>query len=157
MRLSGNGRSGNTRGSDAGSVRRCTGWGASPAAIPTCLSCGGRACGRRVGWRSGMRRESHVRCWEGGGVRPPSATRRFAGGRGVAVEVAAERLQPDLVGEVGERELAQLLRGGLTRDPSAHDTRLAHRYVERARRDDDGGDRLVSIKRDELSGGAGVE
>src|SRR3954468_4904981 len=81
----------------------------------------------------------------------------FAGGRGIAVEVAAERLQPDLVGEVGERELAQLLRGGLTRDPSAHDTRLAHRHVERARRDDDGGDRLVSIKRDELSGGAGVE
>src|SRR4051812_48492645 len=78
MRLSGNGRSGSTRGSDAGSVRRCTGWGASPAAIPTCSSCGGRACGRRVECRSRMRRESHVRVWEGGGVQVPSATRLAA-------------------------------------------------------------------------------
>src|SRR3954467_2399707 len=75
MRLSGNGRSGNTRGSDAGSVRPCTGWGASPAAIPTYLSCGSRACGRRLECRSRMRRESHVRFWEGGGVQVPSATR----------------------------------------------------------------------------------
>ena len=75
MRLSGNGRSGSTRGSGAGSVRRCTGWGASPAAIPTCSSCGGRACGRRLECRSRMRRESHVRFWEGGGVQVPSATR----------------------------------------------------------------------------------
>src|SRR3954471_7211316 len=75
MRLSGNGRSGSTRGSGAGSVRRCTGWGASPAAIPTCSSCGGRACGRRLECRSRMRRESHVRFWEGGGVQFPSATR----------------------------------------------------------------------------------
>src|SRR4051812_32803675 len=75
MRLSGNGRSGSTRGSGAGNVRRCTGWGASPAAIPTCSSCGGRACGRRLECRSRMRRESHVRFWEGGGVQVPSATR----------------------------------------------------------------------------------
>src|SRR3954447_9860073 len=75
MRLSGNGRSGSTRGSGAGNVRRCTGWGASPAAIPTCSSCGGRACGRRLECRSRMRRESHVRFWEGGGVQFPSATR----------------------------------------------------------------------------------
>src|SRR3954468_2173945 len=74
MRLSGNGRSGSTRGSDAGNMRRCTGWGASPAAIPTCSSCGGRACGRRLECRSRMRRESHVRFWEGGGVQVPSAT-----------------------------------------------------------------------------------
>src|SRR3954470_18206290 len=50
-------------------------WGASPAAIPTCSSCGGRACGRRLECRSRMRRESHVRFWEGGGVQVPSATR----------------------------------------------------------------------------------
>src|SRR3954452_8314453 len=79
MRLSGNGRSGNTRGSDAGSVRPCTGWGASPAAIPTCSSCGSRACGRRLECRSRMRRESHVRFWEGGGVQVPSATRLVIG------------------------------------------------------------------------------
>src|SRR3954470_24178369 len=75
MRLSGNGRSGSTRGSGAGIVRRCTGSGASPAAIPTCSSCGSRACGRRVGGRSRMRGESHVRFWEGGRVQVPSATR----------------------------------------------------------------------------------
>src|SRR3954454_22671988 len=79
MRLSGNGRSGSTRGSGAGNVRRCTGWGASPAAIPTCSSCGGRACGRRLECRSRMRRESHVRFWEGGGVQVPSATRLVVG------------------------------------------------------------------------------
>src|SRR3954451_3897477 len=79
MRLSGNGRSGSTRGSGAGNVRRCTGWGASPAAIPTCSSCGGRGCGRRVEGRRRMRRESHVRFWEGGGVQVPSATRLVIG------------------------------------------------------------------------------
>src|SRR3954463_14378142 len=79
MRLSGNGRSGSTRGSGAGNVRRCSGWGASPAAIPTCSSCGGRACGRRLECRSRMRRESHVRFWEGGEVQFPSATRPIVG------------------------------------------------------------------------------
>ena len=41
---------------------------------PDLLSCGGRACGRRLECRSRMRRESHVRFWEGGGVQVPSAT-----------------------------------------------------------------------------------
>src|SRR3954463_10854015 len=76
MRLSGNGRSGNTRGSDAGSVRPCTGWGASPAAIPTCLSCGGRGGGRGGG---GGRRG-------GGGAPPP-----FLEGGGVSRRVLRGR------------------------------------------------------------------
>src|SRR3954464_9361573 len=54
-------------------------WGASAAAIPTCSSCGSRACGRRLECRSRMRRESHVRFWEGGGGQVPSATRLVVG------------------------------------------------------------------------------
>ena len=53
--------------------------GASPAAIPTCSFFGDRACGQRLECRSRMRRESHVRFWEGGGVRLPSATRPING------------------------------------------------------------------------------
>src|SRR3954469_12440533 len=106
MRLSGNGRSGSTRGSGAGNVRRCTGWGASPAAIPTCSSCGGRACGRRLECRSRMRRESHVRFWEGGGVQFPSATRLV-----MAFETFPDATR--VLGVLGKR----LARYGLTLHP----------------------------------------
>src|SRR3954464_12606586 len=58
----------------AESVRPCTGWGASPAAIPTCLSCGSRACGRRLECRSRMRRAPHVLVRSGRGVQVPYAT-----------------------------------------------------------------------------------
>src|SRR6516162_3996905 len=76
MRLSHDGRSGSSSGSNVENVRRCTGWGASRGGTPTCLSCGSSACDRRLERRSRMRREFHVRFCEGGGVRFLSATRR---------------------------------------------------------------------------------
>src|SRR5208283_5776671 len=75
MRLSHDGRVGSSSGSSVENARRCTGWGASRGGTPTCLSCGGSACDRRLECRSRMRREFHVRFSEGGGVRAPSATR----------------------------------------------------------------------------------
>src|SRR6516164_6185181 len=75
MRLSHDGRSGSSSGSNVENARRCTGWGASRGGTPTCLSCGSSACDRRLECRSRMRREFHVRFCEGGGVRAPSATR----------------------------------------------------------------------------------
>jgi Integrase core domain len=62
-------------GSNAENVRRCTGWDASRGGTPNCLSCGNKACGRRLGSKSRMTRERHVRFREGGRVRFPSATR----------------------------------------------------------------------------------
>src|SRR6516164_5925240 len=79
MRLSHDGRSGSSSGSNVENARRCTGWGASRGGTPTCLSCGSSACDRRLECRSRMRREFHVRFCEGGGVRAPSATRHFFG------------------------------------------------------------------------------
>src|SRR6516165_5220152 len=76
MRLSHDGRSGSSSGSNVENARRCTGWGASRGGTLTCLSCGSSACDRRLECRSRMRREFHVRCCEGEGVRFPSATRR---------------------------------------------------------------------------------
>ena len=46
---------------------------------PSCSSCGNSARGRRLGGRSRMRREFHVRFCEGGGVQLSSATRLIVG------------------------------------------------------------------------------
>jgi hypothetical protein len=73
------GRTGNTSGGDVGRVRRCTGWGASRDRTPRSWSCGNTASSPRLASRSRMRRESHVRFCEGGGVRFPSATRLMKG------------------------------------------------------------------------------
>ena len=75
MKLSGNGRDGNSNGFDVGSAHPCTGWGALRGGIQIYLSCGSSAYDRRLKCRSRMRRESHVRFCEGGRVRLPSATR----------------------------------------------------------------------------------
>src|SRR5262249_48304376 len=78
-RLSPDGRDGNTSGSSAENEHRCTGWEASHDGTPTCSSCGSSVCGRRLEGRSRMRRESHVRFFEGGRGRFPSATRLIVG------------------------------------------------------------------------------
>src|SRR6516165_1294716 len=89
MRLSADGRSGSSSGSNVENARRCTGWGASRGGTPTCSSCGSSACDRRLEGRSRMRREFHVRFCEGGGVRAPSATRLVILSRGHAAEALA--------------------------------------------------------------------
>jgi hypothetical protein len=60
---------------NAENERRCTGWGASGDGTPNCLSCGNKACDRRLGGKSRMTRECHVRIRECGGVQFLSATR----------------------------------------------------------------------------------
>ena len=65
---------GNSSGSDAGNVRRCTGSVASRGESQPCLCTGSSAFGPRPQCKSRMRRELHVRFCEGGGVRLPSAT-----------------------------------------------------------------------------------
>src|SRR6516164_8925901 len=93
MRLSHDGRSGSSSGSNVENARRCTGWGASRGGTPTCLSCGSSACDRRLECRSRMRREFHVRFCEGGGVRAPSATRLVILCRRGKGEEALQRLR----------------------------------------------------------------
>src|SRR5262249_1763777 len=62
-------------GSNAENARRCTGWDASRGGTPSCLFCGNKACGRRLGGKSRMTRERPVRICEGGEGRFLSATR----------------------------------------------------------------------------------
>src|SRR5262245_41545396 len=75
MRPSDAGRDGSSSGSNAESVRRCTGWGASRDGTPSCLSCGNTAYARRLEGKSRMTRERPVRICESGEVRFLSATR----------------------------------------------------------------------------------
>src|SRR5664279_2719592 len=133
MRLSHDGRSGSSSGSNVENARRCTGWGASRGGTPTCLSCGSSACDRRLECRSRMRRESHVRFCEGGGVRAPSATRLIfdplhylalieqkinaldqaaplAGWRLPEEFMTLRRLMEARMGKQGKREFVQVLR-----------------------------------------------
>src|SRR6516225_7388638 len=93
MRLSHDGRSGSSSGSNVENARRCTGWGASRGGTLTCLSCGSSACDRRLECRSRMRREFHVRFCEGEGVRFPSATRLVILCRRGKAEEALRRLR----------------------------------------------------------------
>src|SRR6516165_1041250 len=93
MRLSADGRSGSSSGSNVENARRCTGWGASRGGTLTCLSCGSSACDRRLECKSRMRREFHVRFCEGGGVRAPSATRLVILCRRGKAEEALQRLR----------------------------------------------------------------
>src|SRR5215831_18868389 len=75
MRPSDVGRDGSTSGSSAENARRCNGWDALRGGTPSCLSCGNKACGRRLEGKSRTTRERHIRFREGGGVRFLSATR----------------------------------------------------------------------------------
>ena len=67
------------RSQTASGGRLRTPYCARPDGTPTFLSCGNSAFDRRLEGRSRMRRESHVRFCEGGGVRFPSATRLVVG------------------------------------------------------------------------------
>jgi len=62
-------------GLDDESAPRTTGWDASRNGIQTCWPCGVSASNRRLGGKSRMRREFHVRFCEGLGGRFPRATR----------------------------------------------------------------------------------
>src|SRR5215470_12573476 len=74
-----NGRDGSSSSSNAENERRCTGWGASRDGTPNCLSCGNKACDRRLGGKSRMTRERPVRICEGGEGGLLSATRLIIG------------------------------------------------------------------------------
>src|SRR5215831_3423112 len=104
-----NGRDGSSSSSNAENERRCTGWGASRDGTPNCLSCGNKACGRRLGGKSRMTRECHVRIREGGGLRFLSATR-------LVVRLRARGGRPALLGSD-----AQAVRGVLAVTPSGQD------------------------------------
>src|SRR3954469_406318 len=78
-----------------------------------------------------------------------------AGRRGLAVEIAAQRFEAGLVGEIGEIELADLPRVHFRIQLGKHLSGLVDRDLDRSLRHRDCGIQQVAVGRDELAVGVG--